>query len=41
VVDGDDVQVGPGTFVAVTPDSVRYVEAGEEGLVYIAVCAPA
>ena len=41
VVDGEAVPVGPGTFLAVTPESVRYVEAGDGGLVYIAVCAPA
>jgi uncharacterized cupin superfamily protein len=40
VVDGEDVPVWPGVFVAVTPESTRYVQAGEGGLVYIAVCAP-
>lgn len=41
-VDGEDVPVGPGTFVAVTANSSRCVHAGHSGLVYIAVCtAPA
>lgn len=40
VVDGEDVPVWPGVFVAVTPDSTRYVQAGDAGLIYIAVCAP-
>ena len=40
VVDGDDVSVGPGDFIAVTPDSARYVRAGDGGLVFIAICAP-
>jgi mannose-6-phosphate isomerase-like protein (cupin superfamily) len=38
VVDGEDVPVWPGVFVAVTPNSTRYVQAGDAGLVYIAVC---
>jgi uncharacterized cupin superfamily protein len=38
VVDGEEVGIGPGTFVAVTPDSTRYVRAGENGLVFIAIC---
>ncbi len=40
VVDGEEVPVRPGVFVAVTPESVRSVHAGDAGLVYIAVCAP-
>jgi DNA-binding PadR family transcriptional regulator len=28
-----------GQFVAVTPDSARHIRAGENGLVFIAVCA--
>ena len=39
VVDRDDVPVGPGQFIAVTPDSERHVRAGDHGLVFIAVCA--
>lgn len=39
VVDGQQVPVQPGQFVAVTPDSVRQVRAGDSGLVFIAVCA--
>lgn len=39
VVDGEQVPVEPGRFVAVTPDSARHVRAGEAGLVFIAVCA--
>ena len=37
-VDGENVPVSPGTFVAVTADSTRYIHAGATGLVYIAVC---
>jgi len=39
VVDGQDVPVSPGQFVAVTPDSGRHVRAGDRGLVFIAICA--
>jgi quercetin dioxygenase-like cupin family protein len=39
IVDGESVRVEPGQFVAVTPDSNRYVRAGDAGLVFIAVCA--
>jgi uncharacterized cupin superfamily protein len=39
VVDDEAVPVEPGMFVAVTADCTRYVEAGERGLTYIAVCA--
>jgi len=40
VVDGRDVDVRPGHFIAVTPESERHVRAGDSGLVLIAVCAP-
>jgi uncharacterized cupin superfamily protein len=40
VVDGQEVPVQPGQFVAVTAESSRLVRAGESGLVFIAVCAP-
>lgn len=39
VVDGEDVPVAPGQFVAVTQESSRYLRAGDDGLVFIAVCA--
>jgi uncharacterized cupin superfamily protein len=39
VVDGREVHVRPGQYVAVTPESARQVRAGEDGLVFIAVCA--
>lgn len=38
VVDGQDVPVRAGHFIAVTPDSARHVQAGNSGLVFIAVC---
>jgi len=38
VVDGEEVAIAPGTFVAVTPESTRHVRAGENGLVLIAIC---
>jgi uncharacterized cupin superfamily protein len=38
-VDDDEVPVEPGAFVSVTPGATRYVEAGADGLVYIAVCS--
>jgi uncharacterized cupin superfamily protein len=40
VVDGREVSVAPGDFIAVTPESIRQVRAGDSGLVFIAVCAP-
>ena len=40
IVDDQEVAVAPGDFIAVTPDSARFVRAGGEGLVFIAVCAP-
>jgi uncharacterized cupin superfamily protein len=39
IVDGEEMPVVPGDFVAVTPESTRQVRAGEDGLVLIAVCA--
>jgi mannose-6-phosphate isomerase-like protein (cupin superfamily) len=39
VVDGQEVPVRPGRFIAVTPDSARQVRAGDGGLIFIAVCA--
>ena len=38
LVDGEEVAVGPGMFVAVDRDSTRQVRAGPDGLVFIAVC---
>ena len=38
-VDGQEVPVRPGQFIAVTPDSARQVRAGDGGLVFIAICA--
>jgi uncharacterized cupin superfamily protein len=38
VVDGQDMAVQAGTYVAVTADSSRYIQADAAGLVYIAVC---
>jgi uncharacterized cupin superfamily protein len=40
VVDDEDVPVYGGRFIAVEPDSMRHVRAGNSGLVFIAVCAP-
>jgi uncharacterized cupin superfamily protein len=38
VVDGDEVPIAPGQFIAVTPDSRRHVRAGSDGLIFIAIC---
>jgi uncharacterized cupin superfamily protein len=38
VVDGEEVAIGPGAFIAVSPDSTRHVRAGEDGLIFIAIC---
>jgi uncharacterized cupin superfamily protein len=38
LVDGEEVTVRPGTFIAVEKDSTRQVRAGPDGLTYIAVC---
>jgi mannose-6-phosphate isomerase-like protein (cupin superfamily) len=40
IVDGEEVPLGAGRLIAVTPDSARHVRAGDGGLVLIAVCAP-
>ena len=40
VVDDREVPVSLGDFIAVTPESTRYVRAGTEGLIFIAKCAP-
>jgi quercetin dioxygenase-like cupin family protein len=39
VVDGEEVELRPGRFVLVEPDSTRTVVAGEEGLAYVVVGA--
>ena len=39
VVDDEEVPVEPGRFAAVTVESTRYLRAGTEGLVVLAVCA--
>jgi len=39
IVDGDEVPMRPGQFIAVTPESSRHVRAGDDGLIFIAVCA--
>lgn len=38
VVDGQEVPIGVGHFVAVTKESNRYIRAGTDGCVLIAVC---
>lgn len=38
-VDNEHIPVRPGQFVAVSVESARQVRAGDEGLVFIAVCA--
>ena len=38
VIDGEQVPVRAGMYVAVTAGSARYVRVGGTGLVYIAVC---
>lgn len=38
IVDGEEVPVQPGTFIAVDRESTRHVRAGPAGLTYIAVC---
>jgi quercetin dioxygenase-like cupin family protein len=40
-VDGEDVELRPGRYVRVGPQAVRQVTAGEAGMVFIAVGAPA
>lgn len=39
VVDGTDVPVTPGDFIAVTVESTRHVRAGSDGLTFIAICS--
>jgi uncharacterized cupin superfamily protein len=39
VVDEEELPVEPGQFIAVTVESSRYLRAGPDGLVFIAVCA--
>ena len=41
VVDEEEVRVAPGQYIAVEPDSIRHVRAGDSGLIFIAVCAAA
>jgi hypothetical protein len=38
IVDGREVPVAPGAFVAATPGATRLVRAGPDGLVFIAIC---
>jgi quercetin dioxygenase-like cupin family protein len=38
-VDGEDVELRPGLFVFVTPESTRQLRAGDEGLAFVAVGA--
>ena len=40
VVDGEEISVASGDFIAVTAESSRHVRAGENGMVFIAACAP-
>jgi uncharacterized cupin superfamily protein len=40
VVDGEEVTLAPGDFIAIQPRCARHVRAGSGGLVFIAVCAP-
>ena len=40
-VDGESVDLVPGRYVLVTPDSRRRIRAGGEGLSYVAIGAPA
>jgi uncharacterized cupin superfamily protein len=39
VVDEEETAVEPGQYIAVTVESSRYLRAGPDGLVFIAVCA--
>jgi len=39
IIDGEEVPLVPGEFIAVQPASVRHVRAGTAGLTFIAVCA--
>lgn len=40
VLDGEEVPLRSGEFIAFQPHSLRYVRAGSDGLVFFAVCAP-
>lgn len=40
-IDGDEVELHPGTCVRVDAESTRVPTAGDEGLVFVAVGAPA
>ena len=39
VIDGESVAVRSGRFIAVSPAASREVRAGDDGLVFIAICA--
>ncbi len=39
IVDEEEMPVEPGQFIAVMVESSRYLRAGPDGLVFIAVCA--
>ena len=39
VIDGHEVPLSPGQYIAVTPESRREVRAGDQGFAFIAVCA--
>ncbi|MGU3433211.1 cupin [Actinomycetes bacterium M1A6_2h] len=39
VVDDVPTRVGPGHFISVDIESTRFLRAGDDGLVFIAVCA--
>ena len=38
-IDGEEVEFAPGRFILVSPDSMRQVVAGEDGLAYVVVGA--
>ena len=40
-VDGDEVELRPGRYVLVSPESTRQVVAGDEGLSYLVIGAAA
>jgi quercetin dioxygenase-like cupin family protein len=39
IVDEEETPVEPGQFIAVTSESPRYLRAGPDGQVFVAVCA--
>ncbi len=39
MVDYEDIPVRPGLFIAVTVESSRQLQAGSDGLVFVAMCA--